>query len=95
MKVVLIRPIITEKTLMLADKNNQFTFLVNFNAGKIEIAKAVTEKFNVSVLSVSVANTLGKRVRFGKARIEGQRETAKKAVVTLKKGDKISTFEIK
>jgi len=95
MKQILIRPIITEKTLDLAAKKNQFTFMVDGGAGKVEISKAVADKFEVTVEKVRVINVLGKKVRWGRQRIEGQRSTHKKAVVTLKDGDNINIFDIK
>ncbi|KXK26182.1 MAG: 50S ribosomal protein L23 [candidate division WS6 bacterium OLB20] len=69
--------------------------MVDSSAGKIEIGKAIADKFDVTVEGVRVINTLGKIVRFGRSRIQGQRSTQKKAVVTLKKGDTINIFEIK
>lgn len=95
MKQVLIRPVITEKTLTLANDKNQYTFIVNSDAGKIEIGNAVARRFDVTVEKVRVSNVLGKKVRWGRQRIEGQRSTQKRAVITLKKGDKINIFDIK
>lgn len=93
-KKILIRPIITEKTIGLSEAG-KYTFEVTPGSSKIEIAKAVTNRFNVTVLDVKTINKAGKKVTFGKNRIQGRRSDSKKAIVTLKKGDKISIFEIK
>ena len=92
---ILIRPLITEKSVQMADTLNKYTFIVDRNASKIEIAKAVESKFNVTSKKVHSSNVLGKKVVWGKKRIPSNRSNFKKAVVTLKKGDKISIFEIK
>lgn len=95
MKKILIRPLISEKTLKDVNELNKYTFVVASLANKIEIAKAIETKFNVTVNSVNVMNVLGKKVRFGKSREPGLKQTLKKAIVTLKTGDKISVFDIK
>lgn len=91
----IIKPIITEKTLSLAEKNNQFTFSVKMGANKVEVASEVEKSFNVSVLEVKMINILGKDTVFGKKRIPGKKSDIRKAIVKLKKGDKISLFNIK
>jgi large subunit ribosomal protein L23 len=92
---ILIKPIVTEKTIELVNKLNKYTFMVLPSAEKIEISKAVALKFGVKVLSVQTQNLLGKNVRFGKDRRSGRRSDSKKAIVTLKAGDKIDLFDIK
>ncbi|MBN1915949.1 50S ribosomal protein L23 [Candidatus Dojkabacteria bacterium] len=92
---IIIRPVVTEKTLDLVEKENQYTFVIGKRFNKIEVQKAVALLFNVKVLGVRILNVLGKKTRFGKSRIEGKRQGMKKAIVTLKVGDKISAFEIK
>lgn len=92
---ILIRPVITEKTLKLAEEANQYTFLVDPSVNKHEINDAVTSMFNVAVEKVQVTRLRGKRVQFGRMRTQGSRSVRKKAVVTLKPGDKIDLFELK
>ncbi len=92
---IIVRPLVTEKTLGLVEKENQYTFQVSDKANKIEVQKAIEALFDVKVLKVRIVNTLGKRVNFGKRRISGLKSNYKKAFVTLKVGDKISVFEIK
>lgn len=94
-KTIILKPIISEKTMHLADEFNQYTFKVAMNTGKIEVAKAISAKFDVTVTKVRIINVLGKHVRFGKNRLPGRKQNTKKAIVTLKSGDKLSVFEIK
>ena len=95
MKHILIRPILTEKSLKLAKDLNKYTFAVNTKVNKIEIKKAIEDKYDVKVVNVKVINVLGKVKRFGAKRIEGRRKNFKKAIVTLNKKDKIDIFEVK
>jgi large subunit ribosomal protein L23 len=95
MKTIVLKPIITEKSINEANARNKYTFMVNPDANKIEIAAEIATKFDVKVKDVRVANFLGKKVRFGKKRISGVRSDYKKAIVTLEKGSKISIFELK
>ena len=60
---VLIRPMITEKTTTLREKENKYVFIVNKDADKITIARAVEKMFNVKPLSVNVINCKGKKKR--------------------------------
>jgi large subunit ribosomal protein L23 len=84
-------PHLTEKTVIQKDTHNQVTFLVDRDANKIEIKRAVEGLFKVTVLDVRTINTLGKKKRMG--RFAGRRPDWKKAMVTLKEGDRIEYFE--
>ena len=79
---------VTEKGTALAEKHNQYVFEVDKKATKQEIKFAVQQIFKKSVLSVNTFNVKGKvkRSRLGKAVNTGAR---KKAIVTLKEGDKL------
>lgn len=85
-------PIITEKTMALKEKNNQYTFKVLKSANKIEIKQAVEEIFKVKVVSVNTINVLPKRARVGQH--VGFKPAYKKAIVRLEKDNKIDAFEI-
>jgi large subunit ribosomal protein L23 len=85
------RPIITEKSTDLKERNNQVVFEVSLDANRCEVRKAVEKLFKVSVLSVRTQNRAGKRKRLG--RFMGRRKNWKKAIVTLKEGDRIEFFE--
>lgn len=88
---IILKPIITERSMeKIADK--VYTFKVAVDAGKIEIAKAVEEIFDVKVASVNTINYKGKQKRMGAS--VGYRSDWKKAIVTLKADSKpISFFE--
>jgi len=85
------RPIVTEKSNLQKEEANKVTFEVDRRANKIEIKQAVQGLFNVKVLDVGVMNYGGKRKRLG--RFTGRTSDWKKAVVTLRPGDKIEFFE--
>ncbi len=85
------RPIITEKGSTLKDDNNQLVFEVDPNSNKSEIRKAVEQIFKVTVLDVRTQNRMGKRKRLG--RTLGRRKNWKKAIITLKAGDRVDFFE--
>jgi large subunit ribosomal protein L23 len=85
------RPIVTEKGTALKDDYNQLLFEVNLDANKSEIKKAIEKLFKVTVLSVRTQNRLGKRKRLGRS--VGRRKNWKKAIVTLKEGDRVDFFE--
>lgn len=87
---ILLRPVVTEKsTGRMAD--NEYTFDVHRNANKVQIKQAVEEIFKVKVLSVNTVHIVGKVKRMG--RFEGKRPDRKKAVVTVRPGDRIEIFE--
>ena len=88
---VLICPIFTEKGSMLKEMDNKVLLKVAKDANKIEIKKAVEELFKVKVGRVTTINCKGKKKRLG--RFEGRRSDWKKAVVTLKKGEKLDFIE--
>jgi len=88
---IIVRPLITEKVSELQETERKVAFVVNPDANKIEIKRAVEKRFNVKVEKVATANFLGKVKKMG--RFEGRRPGFKKAVVTLKEGFKIEFFE--
>jgi len=90
-KRVLVSPILSEKSVELKDERNQYVFRVALDANKIEVRKAVEKKFGVTVSSVRTINVGGKLKRMGAH--AGRRADWKKAVVTLKPGDKIELVE--
>ncbi len=88
---VLVAPILTEKGAKLKEAGNKVVFEVARDANKIEIKKAVEEIFKVKVDRVTTLNCKGKKKRFGK--YQGTRPDWKKAIVTLKKGEKLDFIE--
>lgn len=88
---VLTRPMLTEKSLILRDNENRYSFIVRKSAGKSEIKNAVEKIFKVKVMKVRTSILRGKLHRMGK--FEGYRPDRKKAIVTLKAGDKIDVAQ--
>lgn len=86
MKVIL-APIVSEKSNMLAEKRNQMVFKVLKDATKTEIKAAVELLFNVQVATVTTTTTKGKTKRFG--RTIGRRSDVKKAYVSLAAGQEL------
>ncbi len=84
---VVIEPLITEKLSRAAEEANQYGFRVHPQANKKEVKAAIEKIFSVHVDSVNTINVSGKwrRVRH----VPGQTAAWKKAIVTLKKGEKI------
>jgi large subunit ribosomal protein L23 len=85
------RPMITEKSTRQKEESRQYVFEVHRDANKIEIQSAVERLFKVKVLQVRTSNVLGKVKRLG--RRSGKRPDWKKAIVTLREGDRIDFFE--
>jgi large subunit ribosomal protein L23 len=84
---VLRKPLLTEKVAAIQDKNNQYAFVVDPLANKVEIKRAVELKYSVKVMDVNTMCIRGKVKRLG--RFSGKRADWKKAIVTLKKGETI------
>lgn len=89
-KQVIVKPIITEKSSILGAEN-RYVFKVIKSANKIEIRKAIESLFNVKVNAVNTLNVRSKKKRMGKH--TGCTSEWKKAMVTLKEGNKIENFE--
>jgi len=90
---VLKKPIFSEKSLKEVTKG-RYTFEVAKEANKKQIAKAVEKEFKVDVLSVRTSVLKGKRVRIRGTNRDKTGKIIKKAVVQLKKDQKISAFEV-
>lgn len=88
---VIKKPIFTEKGSQLKESENKVLVEVDKDANKIEIKKAVEEIFKVKVEKVSTINSKGKWKRFGRS--IGKRPDRKKAIITLKKGEKLDFIE--
>jgi large subunit ribosomal protein L23 len=88
---IIIEPIVTEKSTVVREMYNRYTFRVLAGATKHQIARAVEEIFEVTVLKVHTIRMDGKVKRLG--RNIGRRSAWKKAVVTLAKGDTVDFFE--
>lgn len=85
---VLLAPVVSEKSTMLAERSRQYVFRVADDASKPEIKAAVELLFKTKVDSVTVSNVKGKAKRFG--RFSGRRRNWKKAFVCLAPGQEIN-----
>ena len=88
---IILTPLVTEKSTEQRESQNRYTFKVPRVVTKHEIARAVEEIFNVSVISVHTMNMQGKKKRLGKNL--GRRSSWKKAIVTLAEGQSVEFFE--
>lgn len=92
---VLKRPIVTERSNFLKDSQNKLVLEVFTSATKDSIKSAVESAFKVTVTSVNTMKVPSKHktARMGKAAFVGKKSNWKKAIVTLKQGDKVEFFE--
>jgi large subunit ribosomal protein L23 len=87
---VLLKPTITEKSTLLQEEG-KYTFEIAPTANKVQVKEAVEKSFSVTVLDVNITKQRGKMKRYG-PRFKKMPDT-KKAVVTLKQGDRIQIVE--
>ena len=90
--IVLKKPIITEKSMKLTE-SGLYTFIVDREASKPQIAKAVSSQFKVDVIKVKTINVKGEEKMQKRVRKSYKTTGLKKALVQLKKGQKIAIFE--
>lgn len=90
---VLKKPLVTEKVSALNEKG-RYGFIVDLDANKVDIKKAVEKQYGVNVKSVNTLNVMGKlKVRYTKTGIQGgRRPNYKKAIVTLAEGEVIDFY---
>jgi large subunit ribosomal protein L23 len=95
-RLLIQRPVITEKSTQLKEANNRYVFRVDVRANKRQIKKAVEEMFSVQVKKVTTAVYRGKpKVVTNKSgRFAGKGANWKKAYVTLAAGDTIEIFDV-
>lgn len=95
-RLIIQKPIITEKSTMLKEQSNRYVFRVDHRANKRQIRKAVEEVFNVRVTKVTTTIYRGKpKTVMNKAgRFTGKGSNWKKAYVTLAEGDTIDVFDV-
>lgn len=91
---VLIKPVITEKMTGISGKLHQYGFIVNRNANKIQIKKAVEDMYGVTVESVNTICHAGKSKSRNtkKGFVTGRTDAFKKAIVTINKGQTIDFY---
>ncbi|MFQ5863620.1 MAG: 50S ribosomal protein L23 [bacterium] len=94
-ETILIKPLLTEKMLRFQEEARKYAFEVAKKANKIEIKRAVENKFGVLVEKVHTTNVKGKSKRMNTRRglTRGKRSDWKKAIVTLREGHSIDFFQ--
>ena len=90
---VVIAPVISEKSTLVGEKQNQYVFRVMQDATKAEVKAAIESLFKVTVDAVNVVNIAGKQKRFGRSM--GRRRNIRKAYVSLAAGQEIKFAETK
>ena len=88
---VIIRPVVTEKSMLLQETQNKVTFEVKKGANKVEVRQAVEEIFKVKVEKVNIVNTADKSKRLG--RYTGTVHGYRKAIVKLAEGSHIDLYD--
>lgn len=93
-KNILVKPLITEKTETISEKENRYSFIVNRRANKLEIKSAVEKMYGVAVVAVNTAIMPAKmKSRNTKSGvIKGRKSAYKKAVIRLAEGDIIDFY---
>ena len=87
---IIIRPVVTEKSMKESSENNKITFIVAKDANKVSVAQAIKEIYNVKVEKVNIVNVHPKKKRVG--RYEGKTNAFKKAIVKFPEGQSIDIF---
>ncbi|UTY37938.1 50S ribosomal protein L23 [Allocoprobacillus halotolerans] len=87
---VLKKPVLTEKSLLLQQNENKYTFDVDVTANKTEVKVAVEKMFDVKVEKVNIMNVKPKTKRMG--RYVGKTNRRRKAIIKLKEGYSIDLF---
>ena len=89
---VLVRPVVTEKSVIAVDEVNQYAFEVNSRANKFQVKEAIETAFDVEVERVNVMIMPAKTTRRGST-VRIRKPKWKKAIVTLAPGNSIQLFE--
>ena len=89
---IIIAPIVSEKSMTDVSKG-RYTFSVDTHANKNEIRKEIERKFKVNILKISTITVKGRKMKSGARRLEISKSPSKKAIVTVKEGQKISIFD--
>lgn len=91
---IILRPVVTEKSMREAESGNTYTFEVHPSANKVEIRRAIEGMFHVSVTNVNTMQVRGKQRRRSYRHRTGRTAQRKKALVTLAAGDRIDVVEM-
>jgi len=91
---IILRPVVTEKSMREGESDNKYTFEVRPDANKVEIRRAIEALFDVTVTKVNTMRVSGKERRRSYGYRAGRTAERKKAVVTLVAGDTIDVVEM-
>jgi large subunit ribosomal protein L23 len=91
---LLIKPIITEKSMQLANESNVYTFGVDRRANKNQIKVTIEDVYNVNVLAVNTVMNQVENIRTGRKRSVVKTAKQKKAFVKIKPGQVIDIFDL-
>ena len=91
---IVIKPVITEKSLRLAQSETTYTFVVQTTAAKNQVKEAVEKLFSVDVKQIRTVVNQKENKRTGKKRLSTSVGKVKKALVTLKAGQTIDLFDV-
>jgi large subunit ribosomal protein L23 len=91
---VIIKPVITEKAESLTEKRNQYTFIVEKSANKIQIKKDIEEMYKVNVTDVNTIRMPGKiKIKGTRSGFQvGKKPSYKKAIITVVAGEVIDVY---
>ncbi len=87
---IIIRPVVTEKSMKESSENNKLTFIVSKDANKVSVAQAIKEIYNIKAEKVNIVNVHPKKKRVGK--YLGKTNAFKKAIVKFPDGESIDIF---
>jgi len=91
---ILKRPIVTERSLALANKDNTYTFQVSMAASKNQVKTLIEALYDVTVVRVRTIVSQPQKYKTGKRRLLKTTAKSKKALVTLKEGQTLSVFDV-
>lgn len=89
---IILSPVVSEKSYLMIENSNTYTFLVDPRSNKTEVKQAIQEVFGVEVLRVNTQNRKGKRKRT--RQVLAKRKDVKRALVTLAPGESIELFGV-
>lgn len=91
---VLVKPVITEKSLQMVAEHNGYTFYVDPTADKRAIKEAIEFGFNVKVMELKTVSLPAQNKRTGRRRLQKNAPARKKAIAILPEGQKIELFDL-
>lgn len=91
MNSVIVAPVVSEKSSLALKTLNKYTFYVQMTSNKIDVAREISKKYGVKVISVRIVHLPGKEVKRGK--VKGRTQDRKKAIVSLAEGQELQEIK--